>query len=58
MRHELPALAIVDLMMPGMDGFETSRRLKRRADIPIVVLTAVNTDAEKCVPSSSTPRIT
>jgi DNA-binding response OmpR family regulator len=45
--HELPALAIVDLMMPGMDGFETSRRLKRHADIPIVVLTAVNTDAEK-----------
>jgi len=47
MRHELPAIAIVDLMMPGMDGFETSRRLKRHADIPIVVLTAVNTDAVK-----------
>src|SRR3712207_1637194 len=25
---ELPALAIVDLMMPGMDGFETSRQIK------------------------------
>jgi len=46
-RHELPAVAIVDLMMPGMDGFETSRRLKRHADVPIVVLTAVNTDAVK-----------
>ncbi|MCL6646647.1 MAG: response regulator transcription factor [Dehalococcoidia bacterium] len=44
---ELPALAIVDLMMPGMDGFETSRRLKRRADIPIVILTAIDTEETK-----------
>jgi two-component system, OmpR family, KDP operon response regulator KdpE len=44
---ELPALAIVDLMMPGMDGFETSRRLKRRADIPIIILTAVDTEETK-----------
>jgi two-component system KDP operon response regulator KdpE len=45
--REFPALAIVDLMMPGMDGFETARRIKRRADIPIIILTAISTDAEK-----------
>ena len=45
--REVPALAIVDLMMPGMDGFETSRRIKRRADIPIVILTAVDTEETK-----------
>ena len=44
---ELPALALVDLMMPGMDGFETSRRIKRRADIPIIILTAVDTEEAK-----------
>jgi DNA-binding response OmpR family regulator len=44
---ELPALAIVDLMMPGMDGFETSRRIKQRADVPIIILTAVDTEETK-----------
>lgn len=47
LESELPALAIVDLMMPGMDGFETSRRLKRKADIPILILTAVDTEETK-----------
>jgi two-component system, OmpR family, KDP operon response regulator KdpE len=47
LEQEMPALAIVDLMMPGMDGFETSRRIKRRADIPIIILTAVDTEETK-----------
>lgn len=47
LRRELPVLAIVDLMMPGMDGFETSRRIKRSADVPILILTAVDTDEAK-----------
>jgi signal transduction histidine kinase/CheY-like chemotaxis protein len=40
---ERPALVIVDLLMPGTDGFEVVERLQgdsRTADIPIVVLTA------------------
>jgi two-component system KDP operon response regulator KdpE len=45
--REMPALAVVDLMMPGMDGFETARRIKRRADIPILILTAVDTEEAK-----------
>jgi two-component system KDP operon response regulator KdpE len=42
-----PALVIVDLMMPGMDGFELSRRIKRIADLPILVLSAVDADDAK-----------
>ena len=37
-----PALMVVDLMMPGMDGFELCRRVKQLADIPIIVLSAVD----------------
>lgn len=42
-REVEPDVAIVDFMMPGMDGFEVSRRLRqdpKTADIPIVFLTA------------------
>src|SRR6478609_6930898 len=37
-----PALVVVDVMMPGMDGFELCRRIKRIADLPIIVLSAVD----------------
>ena len=42
-----PALVIVDLMMPGMDGFELCRRIKRLADLPIIVLSAVDAGEAK-----------
>ena len=35
-----PDLAIVDLMLPGMDGFELCRRLRAHSDVPILILTA------------------
>jgi DNA-binding response OmpR family regulator len=38
----MPHLAVLDLLMPGMDGFETARRLKRLADVPIIMLTALD----------------
>lgn len=42
-----PALMVVDLMMPGIDGFELCRRVKRLADVPIVVLSAVDAGESK-----------
>ena len=36
-----PDLVILDLMMPEMDGHTLARRIKSRADIPILVLSAV-----------------
>ena len=42
-----PALLVVDLMMPGMDGFELCRRVKRIADLPIIVLSAVDDSEAK-----------
>lgn len=41
-RHEKPDLVILDLMMPGMDGYETIVHLGARyPDLPVVAYTAV-----------------
>ena len=42
-----PALLVIDLMMPGMDGFELARRVKQLADLPIIVLSAVDASEAK-----------
>ena len=40
-KDNLPSLIISDIMMPGMDGFEFLKELRRRKhDIPVLVLTA------------------
>jgi two-component system alkaline phosphatase synthesis response regulator PhoP/two-component system response regulator ResD len=38
-RHD-PDLVILDLMLPKLDGFEVCRELRRRGDVPIIMLTA------------------
>ena len=40
--QEKPDLVILDLVMPGMDGWEVMRRLRELSDVPILVLTAKN----------------
>jgi DNA-binding response OmpR family regulator len=35
-------IVLVDLMLPGIDGLELTRRIRRTNDVPIVVLTARN----------------
>ncbi|WP_247894208.1 fused response regulator/phosphatase [Azospirillum sp. B510] len=46
----IPDLLILDIMMPGMDGFEVCRRLRARpetADLPILVQTALSAVEER-----------
>jgi DNA-binding response OmpR family regulator len=47
LNSDWPALLVVDLMMPGMDGFELCRRVKLIADLPIIVLSAVDASEAK-----------
>ncbi len=42
-----PDLVILDLMMPGMDGWEVCARIRELADIPIILLTAKSGEDEK-----------
>ena len=42
-----PALLVIDLMMPEMDGFELARRVKQIADLPIIVLSALDASEAK-----------
>lgn len=35
-----PEMVILDLMLPGMDGWEICRRIRRNSDLPILMLTA------------------
>ena len=46
LEEERPDLVILDLMMPGMDGFETLRRIRQRSKLPVIMLTARATDAD------------
>jgi two-component system KDP operon response regulator KdpE len=41
-----PNLVILDIMMPGMDGWEVCRRLVEISNVPILMLTAKGTEAD------------
>lgn len=46
-RERQPDLVVLDLMLPGMDGFDVCRTLRNETDVPIIMLTARTTDQDK-----------
>jgi two-component system alkaline phosphatase synthesis response regulator PhoP len=51
-RREMPDLVILDLMLPGIDGLEVCRQLRRQerfASLPVLMLTARSEEADRVV---------
>ena len=46
---ERPDLIILDLMLPGMDGLEVCKALRKRTDVPILMLTAKAREVDKVI---------
>jgi DNA-binding response OmpR family regulator len=48
-RREKPDLIVLDLMLPGMDGWQVCRALRRDMDVPIIMLTARAEESDQIV---------
>ncbi len=46
---EMPALIVLDLNLPDMDGIEICRRVRKSSDVPILMLTARDEDVDKII---------
>jgi DNA-binding response OmpR family regulator len=47
--QEQPDLIILDLMLPRLDGLEVCRALRRKRDVPIIMLTARDAEVDRVV---------
>jgi two-component system, OmpR family, alkaline phosphatase synthesis response regulator PhoP len=48
-RQQKPDLVVLDLMLPGMDGLDVCRSLRRDGNVPIVMLTARIEEADRLI---------
>lgn len=48
-RQEKPGLIVLDLNLPGMDGLDVCRQLRRESDVPIIMLTARTEETDRLI---------
>jgi len=44
---EQPALVLLDVMMPGMDGWEMAARIRELSDVPLILISGRDSEADK-----------
>ncbi|GIM46811.1 DNA-binding response regulator [Collibacillus ludicampi] len=47
--REAPDMFIIDIMMPGVDGYELCRRIRARSMVPIIMVSAKDDEVDKIV---------
>ena len=48
-RHEQPDLIVLDLMLPVIDGLDVARTIRRKSDVPIIMLTARAEETDRLI---------
>lgn len=44
-----PDILVLDLMLPGLDGWEVCRRIRKNSDVPIIMLTARDDETDRLI---------
>jgi two-component system KDP operon response regulator KdpE len=47
LREDMPDIILLDVMMPGMDGYETLRRIRIASQVPVIMLTAKDQEDDR-----------
>jgi DNA-binding response OmpR family regulator len=56
MQQEVPDLVLLDLVMPGLNGFETCRRIRENEQtkkIPVLIITALRSESDSAAAAAS-----
>ncbi len=48
-KKETPALVVLDIMLPALDGYEVCKRVRADSGVPIIMLTARDEDIDKII---------
>ncbi len=47
LHDDKPDMCILDIMMPGIDGYQVLKKLREQSNIPVIILSAKDADSEK-----------